>query len=478
VVPPRNVDPERSYGMGLSVHGAAVEGVGQARAHIQREWTYMIAPTNRRPFGFDWESFGRYDALEALADAKAVFGHDPTRVHVMGHSMGGHGTWQLGTLYPTLFATLGPSAGWNSFWSYTGGNPPSGVFGAAQASSLTSNYSANLSQRGVFILHGDADDNVPVREARSMRMLLEGNTEAFGYHEEPGKGHWWSIDGYEKAACVNWNDKFAMMEQRRLDPTELDFAFVTPSPWASPRHSYATIRSRTSPLQDATLTSVSDGSVVTLMTTNVRSMDIDGAALLNKGVTELIVDGNPQRLEATVLTMGPGEGKRAGIRGPFNEVMQRPFCYVIDTAAEGRYPNLAAYLTSSWAVIGNGQACTIDIADVGPWVSETHNLIYLGISPAQIPWDTDLDISVDAGSLTFAGTPFGDAAIMMVHPAHDRLAGFLYASDGLENLLFDITPFSSRQILPDYVILSAEGLLNAGFFDGDWRYDAALDAVP
>jgi len=32
--------------------------------------------------------------------------------------MGGHGAWQIGSLYPDRFAAIGPSAGWLSFDSY------------------------------------------------------------------------------------------------------------------------------------------------------------------------------------------------------------------------------------------------------------------------------------------------------------------------------------------------------------------------
>ena len=32
--------------------------------------------------------------------------------------MGGHGTWHIGATFPDLFAAIGPSAGWLSYWSY------------------------------------------------------------------------------------------------------------------------------------------------------------------------------------------------------------------------------------------------------------------------------------------------------------------------------------------------------------------------
>ena len=51
----------------LSVHGAGVEAIGQARAYQSKQWGNIVAPTNRRPRGFNWEDWGRLDALEVLS---------------------------------------------------------------------------------------------------------------------------------------------------------------------------------------------------------------------------------------------------------------------------------------------------------------------------------------------------------------------------------------------------------------------------
>ena len=114
VVPPSEEATQSGHGVVLSLHGASVEAMNQANSYRSKSWGYIVAPTNRRPFGFDWQSWGRLDALESLADAKLRYGIDPTRVYLTGHSMGGHGTWHLGVHHPGLFAVLGPSAGWSS----------------------------------------------------------------------------------------------------------------------------------------------------------------------------------------------------------------------------------------------------------------------------------------------------------------------------------------------------------------------------
>ncbi len=50
----------------FSLHGAGVEALNQAASYAPKKWGYVVAPTNRRPYGFSWEDWGRLDALEVL----------------------------------------------------------------------------------------------------------------------------------------------------------------------------------------------------------------------------------------------------------------------------------------------------------------------------------------------------------------------------------------------------------------------------
>ena len=102
----------------LSVHGAGVEAIGQAKAYRSKDWGTLVAATNRRPRGFNWEDWGRIDALEVLSIAKQKFNPDPQRIYLTGHSMGGHGTWFLGATYPGNWAAIAPSAGYPTLKSY------------------------------------------------------------------------------------------------------------------------------------------------------------------------------------------------------------------------------------------------------------------------------------------------------------------------------------------------------------------------
>lgn len=220
-------------GLVLSLHGASVEARGQAQALSPRAWAYSVAPTNRRAYGFDWEDWGRMDALEVLAHASGRLGVDPRRVSVSGHSMGGHGAWMLGAQMPGFFAALAPSAGWRDFWTYAGawkyegGDGVPTLLARAANTSRLELFEPNLARRGVYVLHGSADDNVPVEESRAMRARLGAFHGDFVYREVPGAGHWWGDDS------VDDEELYAYLERRRLpadeDVTEIDFSVVNPA---------------------------------------------------------------------------------------------------------------------------------------------------------------------------------------------------------------------------------------------------------
>src|SRR5262249_21134437 len=187
---------------------------------------HLVAPTNRRPFGFDWEDWGRLDALEVLDLAQKQLKTDPQHTYLTGHSMGGHGVWHVGATFPDRFAALGPSAGWISFWSYAGGrrvaNPDAlqELLQRANSPSDTLALARNYLHHGVYVLHGDADDNVPVAQARQIVQHLSGFHRDFVLHEQPKAGHWWDVSDEPGTDCVDWAPMFDFFARHVLPPPD------------------------------------------------------------------------------------------------------------------------------------------------------------------------------------------------------------------------------------------------------------------
>lgn len=465
--------PEEGFSLVLSLHGAGVQGLGQAQAYSAKPWAYLVAPTNRRPFGFDWEEWGRLDGLEALDNAQATFGTNPQRTYVTGHSMGGHGTWQFGVLYPDRFRVVGPSAGWSSFYSYGGAPEPTGPFARARASSFTLNYVQNLANRAVYMIHGDADDNVPISEANLMAAAVEPIADEFHFHVQPGAGHWWDGEASPGADCVDWPELFDWMQQRQLS-LETSFTFKTPSPWVTARYSYVTIQSQTDPYQDSQVTSAADGSSVALTTQNVRSLVIDGAALIEAGVTALTIDGQPLALSAEPLFWGPQQGKTPDLQGPMNQVYSRPFCFVYPDETDSIARRYVSFLVSSWNITGNGHACALPSKKLTLAMRQNYNLIYVALPASQVPVPASVPFTWDENSVTIGEKQVPDATLLFVFPEEGHLSAALVANTKALPLLFWNQPWSSRSGLPDWVGWTAEGAYGAGFFDGDWVFKKEL----
>jgi poly(3-hydroxybutyrate) depolymerase len=473
VLPPAGFDPasppDEGYAVVLSLHGAGVGGKGQAQAYSPKDWAFIIAPTNRHPFGFDWEEWGRFNALETLDDAMSKFPSDPTRVYLAGHSMGGHGTWHVGVTTPGRFATLGPSAGWESFYSYVGETRPSGAIGRARAHSDTLVYLPNLARRGVYIIHGDADDNVPVSEGRNMYEETQLVTDDVLYHEQPGAGHWWDLDPDEAGAdCVDWDPLFEFMESHTLDPLELEFSFTSPMASYSPTHSFVTLESSLDPNADLVVTSVpgADGASVLVTTSNVRSLTLDGAGLLARGITTAVVDGDGYALPDGPLAVGPADGKRHDVHGPYNQVYRRPFCFVVPDEG-GAFADAASFLASYWAAYGNGHACMVPVSSLTETIRAERQLVWVGIddetvaAPLPITWNSD--------EISIGDDVRDDAALLFVFPDGEKLSAAIVATEGQERRsLTRVVPFSSRAGLPDWFLWSGSSGLGTGFFEGDW----------
>ncbi len=229
----------------LSVHGASVEATNQARAYRQKDWAHIVAPTNRRPFGFNWEEWGRLDALEVLHQARLLLNTDTAQTYLTGHSMGGHGTWFLGATYPDQFAAIAPAAGYpdiigyrrtgtDSLWQV---NPHFEMIYRGALPGRTLDLVGNYQQSGVYVLHGDADAVVSVEQARRMRARLGEFHTNFAYYEYPGGTHWYGDHS------MDWPPLFDFLRQNSIPPAgdveQIDF--ITASPAVSSRNYWISI---------------------------------------------------------------------------------------------------------------------------------------------------------------------------------------------------------------------------------------------
>ena len=505
----------------LSLHGAGVDAPGQSGSYAAKDWGHVVAPTNRRPFGFDWEDWGRMDAMEVLAEATRIYAPDPNRIYLTGHSMGGHGTWQIGAHYPDRFAAIGPSAGWVSFWSYTGASdfdeahPVGRIMARATLPSDTLALSRNFLQQGIYILHGDADDNVPVEQAQTMRAHLSGYHADFAYYERPGAGHWWG------SACLDWPPMFDFFRHHvRPAPQQVRrIEFVTANPSVSSRSQWITVEQQMRSLVRSSVVVDFDPGKrrLTGATENIRTLAIDVGMLADSlrndagdSSLTIVLDGSEMACDVASATGGvvrlrreeeawrllseriePKE-KHPRRAGPFKEAFHNRMIFVYGTqgtVAENAWA-LAKARSDAEAFFyrGNGSIDVMDDLTFNLFDHAGRNVILYGNADTNAAWTrllTDGPINLERGRVRFGERVVeGDnLACLFTYPNamdDDSLVAVVGGTGLIGCRLTDrFTYFVSGVHYPDWFIARPQTLrsgidavVGAGFFDHAWRIDA------
>jgi len=489
----------------LSLHGASVQAQGQAEAYGAKEQMTLAAATNRRPFGFDWEDWGRLDAFEVFADAQKRYPHDPAQRYLTGHSMGGHGTWSIGSLFPGQFAVIGPSAGWISFGTYGGANrvastnPVTAAFSRAANQYDTLLFKENLKQTAIYVVHGDADDNVPVTEARTMRKELEAiKHPRVLWHEEPGAGHWWDNDQKTPgAACVDWPPMNRLFAACRREESPETAALVTVNPAVSATNAWATMEQQEVPLEVSSFVLQRSGNKVVGTTKNAARLTI---ALT--GVREVLLDGQTLKPSGGTLTLEktggkwqiapkalPGTAKSARRSGPFKQAFTQRFVLVYGTAGtpeENAWSyGKARFDAEQFLYRGNASPDLLPDTEFDAKREKDRSVILYGNADTNRLWKQLLGkcpVQVRRDGITVGNKALRqpDLACLFVYPRPDSAMGLVGAIGGTGLPGLRLTEraayFTSGTPYPDWCVFGSKiltegmgGVLEAGFFDNVWE---------
>ena len=513
----------------LSLHGASVEAMGQAEAYGTKRWGTLVAPTNRRPYGFDWEEWGRMDALEVLELAKARYQPDPSKVYLTGHSMGGHGTWSLGVTFPDRFAAIAPSAGWISFFSYAGtdpftnATPVEAMLRRSAASSDTLAMATNYLHQGVYILHGDADDNVPVREARRMREVLGTFHRDVDWYEQPGAGHWWGNSDEPGSECVDWPPMFDFFARHRI-PESVELRrvhFVTVNPGVNARSHWVEIEAQDRSLEVSEVNALWDPGLqrVTASTRNVGRLTLD-AGKWGMAPAGFRVELDGKTFEALKPETSTGESRLrfekaqgewsvAGPKnlrwkgphraGPFKDAFRHRMVFVygtVGTPEENTWAlNKARFDAESFWYRGNGSVEVLSDREFTAARFADRGVVLYGhadMNSAWAPLLAESPVQVRRGEVVVGDRSVrrDDLSCLFLQPRPDsqRASVAVVAGTGMPGLRLThrLPYFMAGTGYPDCLVVGAPaleqgtaGIVAAGFFGNDWsvaRGDFAWNA--
>lgn len=185
---PRSYKTGEKYPLIIALHGAGTRGNDPEAMVSGSRYLQLMDDMENFPFisilpqchedtWFDlWESLERFFKVCCARDDV-----DPTRVYVMGASMGGYATWQLGMSLPELIAAIAPICGGGMYWN-----------------------AGRLKNVPVWAFHGGKDTTVFPEESQKMvdAVNRKGGNAKLTIFPENGHDAW--TDSYGNPELYKW----------------------------------------------------------------------------------------------------------------------------------------------------------------------------------------------------------------------------------------------------------------------------------
>lgn len=198
---PTDYDPKKPAPLMVYMHGYSGNHLEHATGIVSHPGEFEISVLGRGRGGA-YRALSEADVLDVIRYVQAHWSIDADRIRLNGGSMGGGGTYRLGSRYPHLFASGRPTCGFLSFL-------PVG----------------NLLTFPIYATHSADDPVVSVLHDRGPLALLREQGGAVIYDEANGYGHavWNYKEGNERgAAWEKFQVRPASKSIRHIDYTALD----------------------------------------------------------------------------------------------------------------------------------------------------------------------------------------------------------------------------------------------------------------
>ena len=507
----------------LHMHGAGDEAFAYRNLYYPKTWCAIASATNRRPFGFGWEAWGRIDAMEVLDHAKQLAKPDPSRIYLGGHSMGGHGVWLNAGYYPDRFAAIGVGAGWQDVWTYVGAQdynnptPVQKILKTASNPARTALLANNYKQLGVMMIHGDADNVVSINEAYAMRDLLE----SVGHDDwtmtiQPGGGHVYDTTPELGHSCFDSMQLFEFFQRHALPiaPQRVDFTTIIPG--INDSCHWVRIEQQLQHMEPSRAQLQLDPGRRWLFGTldNVRRFSVDPSILIEPGELTIQLDDEKERTiewaGGDISFIRAGDGWRVAPKlDPAQKGPHR--CGSVKTVLMGNHPVLVVGTNgtpeeNAWALArarfdndrmwyrGNSSFQVMLDTDFDPDAEPDRNVLLYGNADTNLAWNTLLGGSpirvtsqhVSVGDRTFTGD---DIACVMIRPrpGSDIAKVACIAGTGIIGMRTTdgISILTGGIYRPDFTVLTADcwtrsdaAILATGFFGYDWSLETGQVAIP
>jgi predicted esterase len=173
---PNGYDPAKKWPLIVALHGMGGNensffdsyNKGVIKEEAEKRGYLILCPKGRGAADM-YLGNAQKDVFDSLDHMQQLYNIDPDRIYLMGHSMGGYGTWSTAIVKPELFAALAP---------FSGGGMPQVYLGLKKIAHIP-----------WFVVHGDKDPTVNVEESRKLVKAGQDLGIKIIYKEIPGGDH-------------------------------------------------------------------------------------------------------------------------------------------------------------------------------------------------------------------------------------------------------------------------------------------------
>lgn len=198
---PSDHDPKRPTPLSVYMHGYLGSHLDHSEHLVPRPGEFEVAVLGRSRGG-NYRALSEADVLHVVDYIQAHWSIDPDRIHLKGGSMGGYGSFRLGSRYPHRWASSRPTCGYASFIPIE-----------------------NLLTLPVYAVHSADDPVVSVLHARGPMARLRARGGQAILDETNGLGHaaWDYVEGNARSeAWMKQQVRPDSRSIRHIDYTAVD----------------------------------------------------------------------------------------------------------------------------------------------------------------------------------------------------------------------------------------------------------------
>lgn len=426
---------------------------------------------------------GESDVFEALRDIERDFPVDSHRLYLFGNCAGAPRALRLAAHHPGVFAAVA------TYRTEPGAAASAASPAARWWSELNrpENVAPSLSNVPVLMIHGDADLEYPLEQAREVWNRMRERGTMADFQVLAGGKHSGGNDP-ETLAFPFFKRQYLRdsLPRLRLAASRLKYADAGPL--------------RLDESEDVSLLMEAearfDSGRLTIGSRNVDALTLRPGRFGIPSLARIPVDWNGQRA-VIVMNGNAGEvrigrpslarGKRAFLEGPIADVFAGPFEIVIghggDTAAQKSARSVAAALKSTWQKVFFSSCRVREESQVSDAELQAYHIVFVGKPARKGRFDgilSGLPLSSGNRRLSVAGRDYtGDGlsyAVLQPNPLNPD--SYIIVIDSTASNWTLTETDLSHSAYYDFAVWNKSGeMIDSGLMDREWKNSVAFSPI-